>query len=157
MTYRFLCDEMLKQLAHWLRAAGYDTLMLADRSADRLLFETAREEGRLLLTRDRQFKHFARSDGIVRVLECNGLEGCAEMVTTTLQLDWQYQPFSRCLVCNTPLQTASSLQRQQLPVDIRTDEWVLFCAHCEQLFWEGGHVKRMRAQLTRWSQGHFLR
>ncbi len=25
---RFLCDEMLTRLARWLRAAGYDTVML---------------------------------------------------------------------------------------------------------------------------------
>ena len=51
---RFLCDEMLVRLARLLRAAGYDTSLATDGEADAALLRLARDEGRILLTRDKR-------------------------------------------------------------------------------------------------------
>ena len=51
---RFLCDEMLVRLARLLRAAGYDTYLASGGEPDANLLRIAREEGRMLLTRDKR-------------------------------------------------------------------------------------------------------
>ena len=153
---KFLCDEMLKGLGRWLRAAGYDTLLMDDGEADSVLLQRARNEGRLFLTRDRQLLEHKGADDTVVLLACNGLEDCAAELSRRLAIDWQYRPFSRCMVCNSLLEMASQQQRTQIPADAQEDDLVLYCPRCEQLYWEGSHVTRMRARLQCWAAGEFL-
>ena len=40
---KLLCDEMLKGLARWLRAAGHDTELAEDGTSDRALINHARD------------------------------------------------------------------------------------------------------------------
>jgi uncharacterized protein with PIN domain len=152
---RFLCDEMLKGLGRWLRAAGYDTLILEDGEDDAALLQRAVEEGRLLLTRDRPLLEYRDAPGTVILLHCNELAECAGELSRLLDIDWQYRPFSRCMVCNTPLLTATPEQRLQVPEDARGDERVLYCPQCDKFYWEGSHVRRMRKRLGRWVRGDF--
>ncbi len=42
---KFLCEEMLKRLGQWLRVAGYDVLMLPDRTCNDLFGPSARRAG----------------------------------------------------------------------------------------------------------------
>jgi len=146
---------MLKGLGRWLRVAGYDTLILEDGQGDAALLQRAVEEGRLLLTRDRPLVEYRAAAGTVILLQCNELSRCAEELTERLGIDWQHRPFSRCLVCNTPLRTATPEQRLLIPEDARRDELVLYCPDCDKLYWEGSHVRRMRKKLGRWATGDF--
>lgn len=152
-TQRFLCDEMLKGLGRWLRAAGYDTLILEDGESDAVLLKRARDEERLLITRDRALAE--QANGIVILLQCNSLNECAAMLSQAMNIDWHFRAFSRCMVCNSPLLSASAQQRKQIPDDAQQDELVLYCPVCDKLYWQGSHVIRMRAQLQRWGSGDF--
>jgi N-ethylmaleimide reductase len=152
LAVRFLCDEMLKRLGHWLRAAGYDVLMLPDGTRDRLIIERAREEGRVLLTRDRKMVEH-KTAGKVLLLDCRDLEDCVEALGRCLAIDWLHRPFSRCLACNTPLILAPPERSQELPPGSRAAaDRVLLCPHCQQLFWHGSHVVRMRERLAGWQR-----
>ena len=51
---RPLCDEMLKGIGRWLRAAGYDVAIVDDGVHDDDLLARACAENRLLLTCDRR-------------------------------------------------------------------------------------------------------
>jgi uncharacterized protein with PIN domain len=51
---RLLCDEMLKRVGRWLRAAGYDVAIVEDGARDDDLLKRATAEHRLLLTCDRR-------------------------------------------------------------------------------------------------------
>jgi uncharacterized protein with PIN domain len=145
---KFLCDEMLKGVARWLRAAGYDTAVGADGTNDQELLARAREEGRLLLTRDRRFVEELPDQNGVVLLECNEQQACFEELRTKLGVDWLHKPFSRCLTCNTPLLDATPEQWQEVPDHSRQlASLLLYCPSCEQLFWDGSHVKRMRRVL----------
>ena len=85
---RFVCDEMLKRLGHWLRVAGYDVLILPDGSDDRELIERARAERRLLLSSDRRLaEHKHAADRLV-LLDCQGLDDCAAALGRQLPIDW---------------------------------------------------------------------
>ncbi len=151
-TPRFICDEMFKRLARWLRAAGFDTLVHDDGASDRAMVARARGEGRLVITRDRGLAEMRDAGGTVIVLGANTLQAGVEQLTAALDLDWLYRPFSRCLVCNTPLIEADAAARARLPERARSLPGpVRACPCCDKLYWAGGHVRRMRARLEAWA------
>ena len=63
MRPRFSLDEMLGSLAKWLRIMGYDALYLRDLNDGEIL-RRAEEEGRILLTRDKELAHRAGEGGL---------------------------------------------------------------------------------------------
>ncbi len=149
---RFYCDEMLTRLGRWLRAAGYDTRIQDNGGSDRAMLQTARREGRLLVTRDRKLLEFRHAAGTVILLRGNTLNECVTGLSETLQLDWLYRPFSRCLLCNTELAEAEQAAWDGIPEIPRVHvQRVYRCATCARIYWEGGHVRRMRARLAAWN------
>lgn len=154
---RFYCDEMLARLGRWLRAAGYDTTIAADGIEDRIIFEQARHEGRLLLTCDTKMSEFRYAEGGVILLRGNDLESQVRELSGRFEIDWLHAPFSRCLVCNMPLEQGEACHWQQVPDFSRElTEEVWHCPGCERIYWAGSHVRRMSAKLSHWQQyyGH---
>ena len=146
---------MLKRLGRWLRAAGYDTLIQENGGADRLMLQVARREGRLLITRDHKLMEFRGAADTVILLHSNTLQECIAELTRRVQLDWLYRPFSRCLICNTVLVEADAEAWSQLPTESRLHAHkLLSCSRCARVYWEGGHVRRMRARLAVWQAEH---
>lgn len=149
----FLCDEMLAGLARWLRAAGYDTLRAETGESDGVLLAQARADGRLLLTRDRAILQRRAAPSLVVVLSGGELEAWARELASGLGLDWARAPFTRCLVCNTPLLLAPPHARDLVPEDARQLVPLKWCPCCAKPYWPGGHVRRMQARLERWANG----
>ncbi|HZU89482.1 MAG TPA: DUF5615 family PIN-like protein [Stellaceae bacterium] len=150
---RFLCDEMLKGLGRWLRAAGYDTAIAAGGLADRDLVRGARAEGRILLTRDRRLAETAGREARVVWLGGDGIDATARALKETLEVNWQYAPFTRCLLDNTPLVAAPPARIAEVPAAARAAGGPFtLCPLCRRLYWPGGHVRRMRARLAAWQE-----
>lgn len=149
---KFLCDEMLQRLGSWLRAAGYDTLIESDGRDDYQLLQQAIAGRRKLITRDRKLLEYRRAPGRVILLEGNNLEECAASLCRQLPIDWQYRPFTRCLVCNTPLRPAQASQQAMSPADVRRRDGTLYCPVCNKVYWDGSHVRRMRHRLKQWQE-----
>lgn len=146
---KFLCDEMLRGLGRWLRAAGYDTAIAGDGAADRDLLSQAVAEERIVVSRDRQLLEHRAAVGRVVLLDAEGTDGCARELSARLAVDWSYRPFSRCLVCNAPLVPATVFDRATLPSAMaHLPEPLHRCPRCDKIYWEGGHVRRMRARLA---------
>ena len=149
--YRFLCDEMLKRLAHWLRAAGYDTDIADAGVNDRVLLEKAVSQKRLFITRDRKLTEFRHAPGIVILLHSNNMRGCAEELQKCLSINWLIKPFSRCMLCNTLLTVADPVCIGKVPQQSRASvKQLLYCSHCDKLYWEGSHVRRLRKMFIQW-------
>jgi uncharacterized protein len=147
---KFLCDEMFKGLARWLRAAGYDTTLEADGTPDARLLEQARVQGRLLLTRDRRFVDSLVDRRGVLLLEGEGLGDYLDTLGRLLPISWLHDPFSRCLNCNARLREASAERWREVPTAVRkTATQLRYCPGCRQLYWDGSHVEHMRAYLRR--------
>lgn len=146
---RFLCDEMLARLARYLRAAGYDTVLASDGAPDRYWIAQARRERRLLLTCDRQILLHKAADGIALHLAQGRLDHQALVLRERCGVDWMWQPFSRCLMDNTPLRPASHASLMRLPPCVR-DREARECPHCERIYWAGSHHRRMRNRLAHW-------
>lgn len=149
--YRFLCDEMLRKLGHWLRAAGYDTDIAVEGDNDRALLERAVKEKRLLITRDRKFSEYRHAPGTVVLLHSNNMQDCARELQTRLSINWLINPFSRCLLCNTPLTIAEPSCIDEVPARSRASVKQLFyCSRCDKLYWEGSHVRRLHKLFNQW-------
>lgn len=145
---KFLCDEMLRGLARWLRAAGYDTATAAAGAPDRELLRQAAAEERLVLSRDRSLLQHRAANGRVMLLAAEGVDGWARELAARLPVDWSYRPFSRCLICNTVLVAAEPTAAGLPPAAARLAGPLRCCPRCDKLYWEGGHVRRMRARLA---------
>lgn len=148
---------MLQRLGRWLRAAGYDTAIAVSGSEDRELLAQAKREQRLLLTRDRHLARFRNGAGCVVLLEQNTLGGEVAELSALQPIDWLKRPFTRCLECNTPIVPATEQQRTLLPEGaLRISEEAWYCPHCDKLYWEGSHVRRMRHTLHNFAHGSWI-
>jgi len=136
----FVADAHLGKVAKYLRFAGYDTLFFPDRSTSELA-EIAQREHRILLSRSGRFPE---RSFFCRILPAALPELLAELAAR-FPLEEFYAPFSRCTVCNTPLEP---LKPSELPSSVppgvrsRFTEFRL-CPGCHRVYWQGSHYRRM--------------
>jgi uncharacterized protein with PIN domain len=140
---RFVADAHLGALARLLRMVGYDTLYdngYHDDEIERI----AREEGRVLLTRDRELLK-RRSVELGCYLHALHPEEQLRELFARLRLGAGMRPFSLCLHCNLPLRPVAKdkvLERLPPRVAATHDEFTT-CAHCGRVYWKGSHHARM--------------
>lgn len=156
---RFICDRMAGTLCRYLRLMGYDTLDANDlpegnRREDTLLLKTAREEGRIVLTRDSEFSR--RDNQFVRFLNSELLEDqmrqlvSEDLIIPKLRL-------SRCSVCNTLLQPIPydtlSTKKGAIPHIISElsprNDLISWCLRCNKVYWKGSHTRNMQDRITK--------
>jgi len=142
---RFLCDEMLVRLARLLRAAGYDTYLAANGEKDAELLKIARNEGRILLTRDKRLAAASEESVLIRGW---GVDSEAHHLSREVVLDWEYAPFTRCVMDNAHLREATPEEVGGLPESTREMPGPFrICPSCGRRYWPGSHVRRMQARL----------
>jgi uncharacterized protein with PIN domain len=124
---------------------GFDTLYDAEWD-DFHLVQVARDEDRVLLTRDRQLA--MRRDTRTLLVEHQVLADQLRQVASQLSLRVD-RPFSRCSVCNRPLAYVSADQvRGRVPAYVsKAFDRFRICTGCERIYWRGSHWERMRALL----------
>jgi hypothetical protein len=146
---RFAADAMLGRLARWLRVLGYDTFYDIA-VADPVLVRLAGDEQRLLLTRDRHLLRELRPALAFEVRQDDPLHQLRELVQQ-LRLPAPQALFTRCLLCNAPLEVLDPAVAQPLlPEGVRDLPGpVRRCPVCGRLYWDGSHVRRMRAAIER--------
>jgi hypothetical protein len=142
---RFAADVHLGRLAGYLRLCGFDTLYRTDWGDDHLA-ETAVEERRILLTRDRRL--------LMRSIVTHGCLVRATLprdqlreVLDRLDLRGSLEPLTRCSVCNGLVESVTKAEvAAGLPP--RTAEhygefWR--CAGCGHVYWKGAHYRSLSA------------
>jgi uncharacterized protein len=140
---RFILDNHLGKLAIYLRILGFDTLYRNDYQ-DEELAATARQQGRILLTRDR---HLLMRNEVTRGCCVTSLDPQQQLVTLLLRykLQEKARPFQRCLRCNSPLQPVAKetiLPRLEPLTRLYYDDFHL-CPACDQVYWKGSHYESM--------------
>jgi uncharacterized protein len=138
---------MLGTLAKWLRILGYDTLFDASLN-DHQLVRLARAENRVLLTRDREL---ARRRGLHTLLVTSEhLDDQVRQVLADLSLVAD-SAFSRCPVCNLPLEAVDLETAQELvpAYVVQTHDSFSRCPACERIYWRGTHWQRMDDHLKK--------
>jgi uncharacterized protein with PIN domain len=143
-SLRFVADAHLGKLARYLRLLGFDCLFYND-AGDRKLVTISVEQGRVLLTRDRDLlmHHVITHGCFVHATETREQ---LKVIVQRLQLENEYAPFTRCMECNGRLKAVDkSCIEDQLPQRV-SDNYNEFwcCDGCEKLFWKGSHYREMR-------------
>ena len=145
---RFVADTHLGKLARYLRMLGFDTLYRCDYGDDELA-AISREQHRVLLSRDRALIEDSGLTRAWRVRATRPREQVAE-VMQRFDLYEQAHPFTRCMECNTVIETVTkdavlaNLQRDTA----RVHKHFWRCPRCERIYWQGSHYQRM-AHLVR--------
>ncbi len=142
---RFVLDVHLGKLAAHLRMLGFDALTPPAMDDDGLLGISLRES-RTLLSRDRKLMGDGRLQRGYRVRSSDPREQLAEVVER-FDLRSLFNPFTRCLRCNTVLrQVAPHDVFHRLPPRTRAGFHAFReCPSCRRLYWNGSHYKRMAA------------
>ncbi len=140
---RFVVDVNLGRLSRYLRLLGFDTLYRND-YLDRDLVEISLEQGRIVLSRDRNLlKHAAITHGCF-IHSTEPLRQVEEVIAR-LDLVNSATPFRRCVRCNGMLQpVGKSVIEDRLPLLTRKyikEFWL--CGDCGQVFWKGAHYQQM--------------
>jgi len=145
---RFVADAHLGGLARLLRMAGYDTLY-DNHYRDDDIERIAREEARVLLTRDRELLK-RRTVELGCYLHALKPEEQLRELFARLRLGPGMRPFSLCLHCNLPLRSVDKAQvLERLPPRVAaTHEEFTTCEHCGRVYWKGSHHARMCALLA---------
>jgi uncharacterized protein len=151
----FIADAMLGKLVKWLRVMGIDVVY--DPSlTDAQLLQRAEYEGRVLLTRDRRLAN--RREPVRRLfIESDYYQEQVRQVVQAYTLAGRTRVFSRCIRCNTSLQTvARQLVVGKVPFYVyATQKTFKQCGVCDRLYWGGTHRDNMLRQLRAMLGGIF--
>ncbi len=149
---RFLCDAMLGSLARWLRLFGFDSTYLEPGPDDGVLAEIARNEGRWLLTCDRELAAVGPRTMLIR---SQGVETQLHEVFSRLGLRPDANlDRARCAECNGELTGVSRTKVANVapPYVLATAPRFKRCASCGRVYWPGTHgegiLERMAAVVS---------
>ena len=147
---------MLGTLAKWLRILGVDAEYFGCEGADDKLIEYARDEGRILITRDRGiYESTKRTKGIkVILIRSLDIESQLKEVMEHIDID-ESLAFTRCIVCNVPIaEVPKSEVEDKVPERIYNsyDEFYM-CPSCKRIYWPGSHYDNMGQRIKRLKEG----
>ena len=145
---KFLADHMLGKLAKALRMLGYDTVY--HRAADpHQMVQRARQEGRVILTRNTRLIPKRPEDRIVRVAEDIPSLQLSELIDRRL-IRWDEEDrFSRCLLCNALLDEIPRSDAEGKVPDFTFYQQKEFfqCPQCRRIYWRGSHQENMQRKI----------
>ncbi len=146
----FILDGMLGKLARWLRMMGYDA-KYSNKSDDAELLVTAKQENRVLLTRDFALYRQAASKNV----DAYYVEGNTEPERIAvlsarfgipLEIDLEK---SRCPKCNTKI---TQVPKETIVDAVEKNTFANYdtfwkCPGCGAVYWQGAHWTKIRATL----------
>jgi uncharacterized protein with PIN domain len=150
---KFIADRMLGTLTRYLRFMGYDTtsaneLLEGDKKEDTVLLRIARQEHRLLLTRDAELAR--RGDASALLIRSDDvMEQVQQLIDRHLVK--RRLAMSRCSLCNTELREANSCEIEKTayaPKDWRNLSF-FWCQRCKKLYWNGSHGRQLEQRVER--------
>ena len=136
-----LIDAMFGDLSRRLRWLGYDAEYRND-LPDEEMMRIAREENRLLVTRDRAL---AERRGVQALyVAATDLE---VLIRTVVDALGPSSGPARCTVCNGELESLSPEQAAPLvpPYVARTQTDFRRCTRCQRIYWPGTHWQGLQA------------
>ncbi len=141
---KFIADRMLGKLAKGLRMLGYDTLYYRGEDIHQLI-HLARQEDRIILTRNTKLVLRRPKDHIITITEDNPSRQLKEVVQKgTLSLD-EEKLYTRCLLCNEQIDEIPRQEAEgKVPDFIFIQQRDFYrCPKCQRIYWQGSHLKNM--------------
>jgi len=141
---KFVLDVHLGKLAKLMRLFGFDT-HYEKYYNDEKIIKISADQKRTILTRDLGIlKQNSVTHGYyVRSTEA---EEQIKEIISRFDLRKTIRPFTRCLLCNTPLEPISKERIEHLlPPKVKGlyDEF-FFCPACKKVYWKGTHYEKMK-------------
>jgi uncharacterized protein len=145
---KFLADRMLGKLAKGLRMLGYDTVYYRGENAYPLI-KLAREEDRVILTRNTKLIPKRPEDRIIRIGENKPPLQLRELIQKKVISLNEENLFSRCLLCNIPIEEIRRGEAEgKVPDFIFYQQKEFFrCPQCLRIYWQGSHQDHMKRKI----------
>jgi hypothetical protein len=145
---KFLVDRMLGKLAKALRLLGYDAIYYQGEDLTQLI-RLAREQDRLILTRNTKLTTRKSEDRVVRIandhlkLQLRELHDMGHIVLN------EKTSFSRCLICNVLLESMTRKEVEGKVPDFIFHHYQEFyrCFQCGRIYWPGTHQQHMQKRI----------
>jgi len=142
---KFLCDRMLGTLAKWLRIFGFDTLFADSNIEDEKLLKLAKDEERILITRDKNLIIDARRENIkvIKIISTD-INNQLRQVLKNTKIDENFF-LSRCLLCNNLVEKISKKNVKKIVPDrvYESNKKFWYCKICDKIYWKGSHFENM--------------
>ncbi len=139
---------MLGKLAKDLRLLGYDTLYYRGEYLLDLM-DLSRREHRIVLTRNSRLIPKRPEDRVVHVTEDQPARQLRQLaIQDYIQLEEDLF-FSRCLLCNTPLEHMLRHEVEGKVPDFIFHQHKEFfrCPPCQKIYWPGTHQENMKEKI----------
>ncbi len=140
---KLLFDEMLRNTASWMRIFGVDSAYFHP-SSDNELIELAKNDNRILITRDKELANRCKKHGVksLHINEVN-IKKQLKFIVQRLNIKLNFPGATRCPECNAKLLVVQKqLVKGLVPPDIfkeRKKFWI--CQKCNKAYWKGSHWK----------------
>lgn len=137
---------MLGRLARELRLLGIDCTYQNEPNSEQI-FKRAKQEGRLLLTRNTKLKD---KESVIFVESENVVDQVQQILATFPDL--VIKPMSRCLNCNGVLvEREKESIKSEVPFYVyRTQERFYSCPDCGKIYWRGTHYEDMKKRINKY-------
>lgn len=143
---KFVADVMLGGLTKYLRMLGFDVIFF-NKIEDKELIKIIMSIDAILLTKDRKLKleNPKLSEKIFLVNSKTTLDQTIEVIKE-FKLKNEISPFSRCMVCNTPLEKINKEKYKNLIPEetYKNAEEFYLCRKCSKVYWFSTHTDRMQ-------------
>ncbi len=149
-----MVDSNVGRLGRALRMMGYDTLFTSNNVDDDTLVDMALRQQRVVLTRDTHIMErrvVAQGQLRAMLIQDDNWRQQLTQVVMAFKLDWRSRQFSRCIECNTPLDSVAREQvKDMVPAYVyKTQTHYKQCPQCHRVYWQGSHWRHMREELER--------
>ena len=144
----FLVDGMLGNVAKKLRLLGYDAEYFSNID-DLKLVQKAKNEDRIIISKDRHLIASAKKFSLqsIHITKEDEVEQFLEILNAIhLELNEISGDTARCTKCNSPTsQISKSKISNKIPSRVlEFNEKFWECDSCNQIYWEGTHIKKLQ-------------
>ncbi|GAB4377910.1 MAG: Mut7-C RNAse domain-containing protein [Calditrichia bacterium] len=139
---------MLRGLARWLRFLGYSAQIVMNPAEAKEALQNHRNA--VFLTGSR--KHFEQLEKFtVLLLKSERIPDQLQKINEFTSLFDRIDLLSLCSLCNTSIEPVKKESlREKVPARVwQTQEQFWMCPSCGKIYWEGGHVRRLKDKLKR--------
>ena len=147
MTARFTVEKTLGKLAKWLRILGFDA---CSEPCGSMGSKAQAISGRILLTRTQRRCRELEGRPFVFIRSNDPFDQLKEVICGLDLALRDIRPFSRCLLCNEPIQPVSKEAVRHLVPDFVWENQERFCRCrcCQKIYWSGSHTERGMARIA---------
>jgi len=148
---KFLCDQMLGTLAKWLRVYGFDTFYANHEMNDNDLLKIAKEEKRVLITRDKTLAQISKRENLKTLnIQTIDIDEQLKIVLKHVEIN-QDKILSRCLLCNSVIEEIKKEKiRDKVPPRVfKNNEKFWYCKKCNKIYWKGTHYINMIKKINK--------